>query len=61
MLQTNIVCVNNNIMVKYNIENLLNLKKALGNFRTDLYYFAGYGQQYKTDTCNSIPNGDNTY
>ena len=25
-----------------------------------MYYFAGYGQQYKTDTCNSIPNGDNT-
>lgn len=59
---TNIVCVNNNgVMVKYNSHNnLLNLKKALGNFRTDLYYFAGYGHQYKSDTCNNIPGPDNT-
>lgn len=54
---TNIVCVNEKgFMVKYNnYENLLKLKKELGNFRTDLSYFAGYGQQFKEKNCDIIP------
>ena len=59
---TNVVCVNKNgVMVKYNShENLLNLKKALGNFRTDLKYLAGYGQKFKNNTCDITAKSDNT-
>lgn len=58
----NIACVDKNgSMVKYNNhENLLNLKKAHANFRADLQYFAGYGQQFKKNNCNPIPNSNNT-
>ena len=54
---TNIVCVNEKgFMIKYNnYENLIKLKKELGNFRTDLSYFAGYGQQFKNKNCDIIP------
>jgi hypothetical protein len=59
---TNIACVNNDgLMVKFNSnETLLNLKSALTNFRTDLAYFAGYGEHFKDHDCQKRETYDNT-